>query len=297
MKNKIYFIVMLSIIAMTTGFSQQKKPLVKENSIFMTWNKNTPEQEMKDDVKALGEHGVTITYSNVKRNSKEEITAIKVEYADENGGKGAMELDNQKPINTIKFFKQGDEVGFGEPSNSDSIADNFTNGQNFMKQFNLGNEDEKSHNYNFAFPNDGGFGKSSSKIFIQNDGKKLLVIEDGKVVEGGDDYNADELEKIKKENKVESFGNSDMSKLNFNFGSQNGSIGDLNDQIKKMQEQLDQLMPKPDKITPNNNEGETKKSKEEILKAKDEMMKAKEEIEKTTEELKKTNSSFKTQKA
>ena len=46
---------------------------IHKDDIVMTWNKNTPEQEMKDDCKALAEKGITIKYSDIKRNSKDEI--------------------------------------------------------------------------------------------------------------------------------------------------------------------------------------------------------------------------------
>ncbi len=140
MNTKLNLALAFFIIATLTVFSQEKKPFVlKQNKdkgdVVMTWNKNTPEQEMKDDIKALAEHEVTISYSDVKRNSKGEITAIKVTYADAKGNKGSLEMDNQKPINTIKFFKQGDEVGFGEPANRDFFSgvngfSGFQNGQN-----------------------------------------------------------------------------------------------------------------------------------------------------------------------
>ncbi|UPT70771.1 MAG: hypothetical protein M0D53_17215 [Flavobacterium sp. JAD_PAG50586_2] len=292
MKTKFYFGLLLSVVAINCGFSQEKKSLVtKENSekgnVYMTWNKDTPEQEMNDDIKALSEYGVTISYSNVKRNSENEITAVRVEYIDREGNKGSMEVDNKKPINTIRFFKNGDSVGFGEPGNSDFIAGNFGNGENFMKQFNFGNGNAKS--FNFSFPDNGTFGKSNSKIIIENDGRKPLVIEDGKVIEGGDDYTSDELEKIKKDNTFEFFGDDDISKFNFSSGNDN-----LSEQLQKMQEQLDKLMHKYDNGKPDSAD---EKAIKELKKTKEEMLKAKEEMEKTTKELKKAKSSLKTQKA
>lgn len=290
MKSKFYFGLLLSVLTISFGFSQEDtKEGSEKRDVYMTWNKDTPEKEMNDDIKALSEYGVTISYSNVKRNSQNEITSLRVEYSDKNGNKGSMEVDNKKPINTIRFFKQGDSVGFGDPGNSDFLAGNFNGGDNFMKQFNFGNGNAKS--FNFSFPDNGTFGKSNSKIIIEHDGRKPLVIEDGKVIEGGDDYTPDELEKIKKDNKFEFFGG-DMSK--FNFDSENGSLGNLNEQMQKMQEQLDQLMNKSDNIKPGS---EDEKTIKELKKAKEEMLKAKEEMEKTTKELKKAKSSLKTQKA
>ena len=96
-----------------------------KDDIVMTWNKSTPESEMKDDIKALGEKGITIHYSDIKRNAKNEITGIRVDYSDRKGNKGNIEYNNQKPIGTIKFYKNGEEVGFGDPNGNDTrIAGN-----------------------------------------------------------------------------------------------------------------------------------------------------------------------------
>ena len=95
---------------------------INKNDVVMNWNKSTPEQEMKDDCKALLEKGITIKYSNVKRNSKQEITGLKVEYSDRKGNKGTMELNNQSPISPITFFKEGEQIGFGNPKKGMMIA-------------------------------------------------------------------------------------------------------------------------------------------------------------------------------
>jgi hypothetical protein len=176
------------------------------DNIIMTWNKNTPESEMKNDVKALAEKGITIKYSNVKRNAKDEIIALKVEYSDRKGNKGKLELENQNPINTITFFKQDDEIGFGEPSNSNGFSMNpfngFTGADGFMKQFNFDTMPD-AQSFSFSFPDGNGSGQSKSRIMIQKDGKKPLVIEDGEVIEGAEDYTQEEIEEIKKSHKVE----------------------------------------------------------------------------------------------
>ena len=284
-----------------TLLAQSKKPTESSNeksngNIYMTWNKNTPENEMKDDIKALKEHGVTLSYSDVKRNSKDEITAIKVDYTDTNGNKGSLALDNQKPINTIKFYKQEDEVGFGEPSNADFISGNaLANGFNpndMMKGFQFnGNEDGlPGQQFHFEFPNGNSFGQSSSKVIIKKDGKKPLVIQDGNVVEGGDDYTKEELDEIKKNNKVGSFSSSDSDYC----------FGNMQEQMKKMQEQIDEMMSgqsvsKPDRSSKRKSDLDS--TKEEMLKAKEEMEQARKEMENAKKELQKAKSSLKTQKA
>jgi len=298
MKNKL-FLTLLLIALQSTLLAQSKKStdstnLKANDNIYMTWNKNTPESEMQDDIKALKEHGVTISYSDVKRNSNEEITAIKVTYADKNGNKGSLALDNQKPINTIRFYKQDDEVGFGEPSDSDFMSGNaMANGFNpndMMKGFQFnGNEDGlPGQQFHFQFPNGNSFGQSSSKIMIQKDGKKPLVIQDGNVVEGGDDYTEEELEEIKKNNKVESFS-----------GIGDHGFGNMEEQMKKMQQQIDEMMSRQSFTKPNKSKSKSdlESTKEEMLKAKEEMQKAKEELENAKNEYQKAKSSLKSQKA
>jgi len=266
---------------------------IHKDDIVMTWNKNTPEQEMKDDCKALAEKGITIKYSDIKRNSKEEITGIRVEYSDRKGNKGNLEYDNQKPIRTITFYKNGEEVGFGEPTNSNNISSNdfmngFSNPQELLKQFQLGNDNENSQSFSFSFPKDGdSFGKSKSRIQIQKDGKKPLVIEDGKVIEGGDDYSPEELDKIKSENKMEQFdfSNEGEKSSEFDFRNQEG--------LENFKKQMGKL--KPNSI--DNSKSEMDTTKEEMIKAKEEMIKAKEELEKARKEIEKSKVKVKTQKA
>lgn len=305
--NMHRFIIYVSYVIIFTffqlfGFAQTDKKFsltdndISKDNIVMTWNATTPESEMKDDIKALAEKGITIKYANLKRNSKDEIIGLKMEYSDRRGNSGSMELNNQKPINTIKFFKQDEEIGFGEPSNSSGMLatndffNNFSNGQDIMKHFNFGNGGNEGQSFNFSFPNGNNFGKSSSKIIIQKDGKKPLVIEDDEVIEGGDDYTKEELEEIKKNNKTENFKGSEQ----YSFDLRNE---DDRDNFKK---QMEKMQLDIEKITPNSNkesQADFDKTKTEMLKAKEEMLKAKEELENAKKELDKAKSTLKTKKA
>lgn len=298
MKNKLFYSLVFITLFQFTSFAQDKKlssssDQKSNDNIYMTWNKNTSETEMNEDIKALKNHGVTISYFDVKRNSKGEITAIKVAYADNNGSNGSMSLDNQKPINTIKFYKLDEEVGFGEPSGSDSMEGNaFANGFNpndMMKgfQFNGTEDGLPDQQYHFEFPNDNSFRQSSSKVIIKKDGKKPLVLQDGNVVEGGDDYTKEELEEIKKNNKVESFRSNDNA-----FGNMT-----MEEQMKKMQEQIDQMMSQQFFSKTNKEKSDSESTTEEMKKATEEMKRAKEEMENSKKELQNVKSSLKTQKA
>ena len=295
--------VIPTLIALTfiqPVFAQEKKSFTlnedaNNDNIYMTWNKNTPESEMKDDIKALAEKGITIKYSDVKRNAKNEITSIKVDYSDRKGNKGSMNLNNQNPINTIQFFKQNDEIGFGEPSNSNGFMvspfNGLAGGDSFMKQFNFENLPDMQ-SFNFSFPEGEGMGKTKSKIMIQKDGKKPLVIEDGEVIEGAEDYTQEEIEEIKKSHKVESFGGNGKS-YNFNFNSD--SEDDIKKKFEKMREEMSKM--NGSSREPSNDVEELEKTKDEMIKAKEEMIKAKEEMEKAKTDLEKAKSTLKTRKA
>ncbi|MEN9337230.1 MAG: hypothetical protein RLZZ500_2217 [Bacteroidota bacterium] len=255
----------------------------RHDDIVMTWKKTTPDQEMKDDVKALAEHGVTVKYSGVKRNSNQEITAIKIEYKDRKGNKGALEYSNEQPIADIVLFQQNGEIGFGKPTQSNDIfAMNDVFGRSFggdsLSPFGQGFQldqmpDMKS--YNFSFGNGQG-GSGSSKMIIQESGKKPLVIEDGKVVEGGADYTQEELDEILKNNKMEFKGMGKLDPMEFDFRNEEG--------LEQFKERMKALK---GELKTNSEEDDLEKAKADMLKAKEEMVKAREELEKAKKALEK----------
>lgn len=264
----------IKLILMTTfymlsffGYAQtSEKPFKWENAmdnIVMTWNKSTPEQEMKDDIKALAEHGVTVKYANVKRNDKNEITAIDVSFEAITGEKGSLSYNNKKPIATIKIYKNGDEVGFGEPSNSSNpFITNWTPNEDFMKDFDFHFEGDSlsPEKFMFKMPKGDSFSKGKSKIIIKKDGKKPLVIENGEVIDGGDDYTKEEIEEIKQNNKFEMDSEDGFHSFHFN-------------------------------------DDEFFSSKKNLEESKKELEKAKKELEEAKKELEKTKSSLKVKKA
>ena len=269
MKNKLNLAVALVFTSIfsfaqtsSKSFTWNKKP--SKDNVIMTWNKTTPEQEMKDDIKALAEYGVTIKYSNVKRNEKREITAIDVSFEDKNGNKGTLSYKNNKPISTIKFFKQDDEIGFGEPS-SNSIEDILAFSDlpsDKFKQFNFNFDTDSlsTDSFEFKTPNGNPFITTKKKFIYQKDGKKPLVITDGEVVEGGEDYTQEEIAKIKEDlsSKEDEDEISIFSDFNFNDKK------DLSKQMEKMQEQINKLLEKNGL----NEEKEPQQPKKEVEKTK-----------------------------
>ena len=306
MKTIVSFLMFVLALQINVFAQNSFNQTSRDNSVVMTWNKNTPEQEMKDDIKALkANNGVTIKYSNVKRNSKNEITNLKIEYADNEGNSGSQEYNNKNAIPEIKFYKINGEIGFGNPNNN-----SFGNGmafQNFdfndlQKQFSnrikidtLGNN--KSFSFDLSDENQPKIDKKS-KIIIQKDGRKPLVIEDGKVIEGENDYSKEEIEKIQNENKFSSDYNNGMKSFSFNLNGDDLDMNNLREQVEKMQGQIQKMMPnnsenevnpritKPSKSEKEDLKKEMKEAKEEMIKAKKEMEEAKKELQKAKTEMK-----------
>ncbi|MEN9929450.1 MAG: hypothetical protein RLZZ231_1371 [Bacteroidota bacterium] len=269
----------LSMVAMPTNVVAQDKKMewtedTSSSSIVMTWNKDTPESEMNSDIKALKEHGVDIKYSNIKRNNANEITAIKVSFNDNKGNKGDLNLEYKNPIPTITFFKNQDQVGFGQSENSNPFEINDLSTNGIIKQFRFEDLDPKSESFHFSFPETKRMlGSTKSKIIIKNPNKKQLVIEDGKVIEGGDDYSAEELEKIKSEHTIELQNSEEMNPTTIQ------GFYDLRDDegMKNFKNQFQNLLPKSESVD------EINAAKEEIIKAKEELIKAREELQKANQ--------------
>ena len=266
--------------------NQKKKEIIEINNenddVVMTWNKTTPESEMNDDVKALKKYGVTINYSDVKRNANIEITGIKVSYEDEKGNKGELKLNQQSPISTINFYKSGNEIGFGTPSNSNPMNSfSFGGAPNgsAVKIFGFhdedGNPSTESFRFNFSDKNESPKSTKKSKIIIKKLNKKDLVIEDGEVISGKDDYSAEEIEKIKKEYEMntEDIEKSETNPLSeFDLRNEKG-IQDFKKKIKKIIGSVD---------SETDATSELAKAKEEMIKAKEELEKARIALEKAT---------------
>ena len=153
-----------------------------------------------------------------------------------------------------------------------------------MKQFGFhdedGNPSSENFRFNFSDKNDSPKSTKKSKIVIKKPNKKDLIIEDGIVISGAEDYSEEEIKKLKKDadDSPNIFDNSDLSELDeFDLRNENG-VKEFKNKIKKMMR----------------SEDSDADEKSELAKAKDEMIKAKEELEKARIALEKaTQSKFK----
>jgi hypothetical protein len=266
-----YFLFFGDCVAVLAQNENKKNALHTPNAfdnVLMTWNKNTPEAEMNDDVNALKKYGVSIHFSDVKRNAKNEITGLKVSYEDESGNKGKMEINHQIPISTITFYKSGNQIGFGTPD------------ENPLTQLKL--MDEEGNPVNEIFGSNYFDRKKTlnpsrkSKIIIKKPNKSDLIIENGEVISGKEDYTPVEIEKIKNEAQINSnpLGNSELDHVKeFDLRDEKG-VREFMEKIKR-------------RIPFNENEVDEKSAlaaaKEELIKAKEELEKARLALEKVTE--------------
>ena len=230
----------------------------------------------------LKKYGVTINYSDVKRNTKNEITGLKVSYEDEKGNKGELKLNQQSPISTINFYKSGNEIGFGTPSNSNPMNSfSFSGVPNgsAVKIFGFhdedGNPSTENFRFNFSDKNDAPKSTKKSKIVIKKPNKKDLIIEDGEVISGKDDYSAEEIEKIKKEYAI------DSEDVENTKEDQLGVFDLRNDKgVQEFKKKIKKIISSSDSDT--DSTSELAKAKEEMIKAKEELEKARIALEKAT---------------
>ena len=92
--------------------------------------KNSSDKELKFDCEQIKKYAnVDMKVSKVKRNSKGEITRIRVAYNDNNGSESVHEVESDQPIASFKFSIKKDkngkgEVGFYDVSETGSDAEN-----------------------------------------------------------------------------------------------------------------------------------------------------------------------------
>jgi Zn-dependent protease with chaperone function len=78
-------------------------------------NKFSTDDEMKNDAASLKkDHNVDYKFSNIKRNEKDEIIAIKISFNDNKGNNGEHEVIGDEPIKPIHFTVDTDKNGKGQ---------------------------------------------------------------------------------------------------------------------------------------------------------------------------------------
>ncbi len=76
------------------------------DSVNITIDCDTSDDELADIKDMLKEHGITIKFSNIKRNEDKLITGIKIEIKDKNGNSAVSQTSSSNPIQTFSFGRK-----------------------------------------------------------------------------------------------------------------------------------------------------------------------------------------------
>lgn len=127
-----YAVIIPALVAFVILF--QVKVIAQEKEVEATANKtayaeltafsidkNSTDEEIKNDAEILKKQsGIDVKFSKIKRNTKGEIIAIKIDYKDKNGNKGSSFVNSDEPIETITIFKTSNSVGI--KTSSDTVT-------------------------------------------------------------------------------------------------------------------------------------------------------------------------------
>lgn len=94
---------------------------IKIDNITITIDKNSTDEVLQNDVEFLAERGIVLKYKGLKRNFKEEITALKVTYDNGSGSKGVYQ--QIKNGSTITPFKISISFNNGETANIEILQE------------------------------------------------------------------------------------------------------------------------------------------------------------------------------
>jgi hypothetical protein len=226
-----YAVVIPALIAFVFLFQIKlvaQEKAVSAIAIGYTTDKNATDEEMKNDTKMAKEQlGIDYKFSNVKRNEKGEIIAIKIEYKTKEGKSGKIELDSDNPIETIYFNADGDKVGFSKNGFQKNDDDNIykvkvtENSDKALNAVAIPNNNEVSfvtqnkNNDDVVVIRQGNFtGIKVPGEPILNLITKPIIVLDGSILEGDTDkiinmINPDNIESmnvIKGENAIKNYG-------------------------------------------------------------------------------------------
>ena len=225
------FLFQIKVVAQEKAEKEPSKA-VSAIAVGYSTDKNATDEEMKNDTKTAKEQlGIDYKFSNVKRNDKGEIIAIKIEYKTKEGKSGKIELDSDNPIETIYFNADGDKVGFSKndflyssDQNNKTVSISYDDAIKFVG----GNNENAATAIAVPNYNDAAFvthseamenrqpntGKVVSVVTTLNLNTKAIIVLDGTIIEGDTDkiiniINPDNIESmnvIKEENAIKTYG-------------------------------------------------------------------------------------------
>lgn len=165
---------------------------VKATAIGYVTNKDATNEEMKNDTKTAKEQlGLDYKFSNVKRNDKGEIIAIKIEYKTKEGKSGKIEVDSDEPIEPIYFNAEGDKIGFTKMNAPNFAQNNNSSDKTVFRDIKINtskeNEDVKGTQNSIIIINGQKYDDATLRDLDPNFIQKIDVITDKDVVKKYDE--------------------------------------------------------------------------------------------------------------
>ena len=196
----ILSIVGLSLSSFSTT-NKNKVAFQQSDSVNITIDSDTSDDELADIKDMLNEHGITVKFSNIKRDDNGEITAIKIELKDENGNSAVSQTSSSHPIQTFSFGRKNGSLyvtqGKGGFGNFAFFGDNmhfgFDHDSIFKRHFNR--LDSLNFDHIFKFDDEDGAFMFNGKTFDMDELKdkmnNMFIIENGEdgekriIIKGG----------------------------------------------------------------------------------------------------------------
>jgi len=175
-------VAIVGLISLNSFTSTNKNRItVQQNdSVNITIDSDTSDEELDDIKTMLKEHGITAKFSNIKRNSDGELTGIKIELKDTNGNTAVSQTSSNMPIQTFSF---------GRKNNSLYVSQGKGHFGNFAF---FG--DDMNFDFNFDFDHDSIFKHRFHKLDSLGFGNMFMFDdEDGSFMFNGKSFDMDEI--------------------------------------------------------------------------------------------------------
>ena len=124
------FYFQVKVIAQEKALNTSDIQNVTAENITIVVDKNTTDEELKNETARAKALGIKLKFSKIRRNANGEIIAIKADYKDQNDKKGTYQVAGDQPIKALRFFKDDKgAIGFGNSKtinifkHSDDVAE------------------------------------------------------------------------------------------------------------------------------------------------------------------------------
>ena len=112
-------VTIVGLISLNTYSTNKSSKHVyqKDVNVNITVDSDTTDDELDDINDMLKEHGITVKFSNIKRNDEGELTSIKIELRDENGNTAVSQTSSNMPIQTFSFGRKNGSLYVSQGKN------------------------------------------------------------------------------------------------------------------------------------------------------------------------------------